>query len=54
MMSVGEGITGLKIMANIGGFFSMFFMIAVLYCAILISIKPQKYNLIEQECKNEK
>lgn len=48
MMSVGEGITGIKMLSNIGGLPAMFLIILVVISAIIISIHPERYNLVDK------
>ncbi|WP_195269390.1 BCCT family transporter [Eubacterium sp. 1001713B170207_170306_E7] len=49
MMSISEGITGIKMLSNIGGLPAMFLIILVIVCAVKIAISPQKYNDIDHE-----
>ena len=48
MMSVGEGITGIKMLSNIGGLPAMFLIILVVISVIIISIHPERYNLVDK------
>ncbi|WP_195268778.1 BCCT family transporter [Eubacterium sp. 1001713B170207_170306_E7] len=47
MMSVGEGITGIKMLSNIGGLPAMILIIFVVISALMISLHPEKYNSID-------
>ena len=47
-MSVGEGITGIKMLSNIGGLPAMFLIILVVISVIIISIHPERYNLVDK------
>lgn len=49
MMSISEGITGIKMLSNIGGLPAMFLIILVIICAVRIAIDPQKYNHIDHD-----
>lgn len=49
MMSFGEGITGIRILSNIGGFPSMILVILIIYTAIKFAIKGNVYNLVDKE-----
>ncbi|MEG0379824.1 MAG: BCCT family transporter, partial [Eubacterium sp.] len=48
MMSVGEGITGIKMLSNIGGLPAMILIILVVVSAIMIAKNPEKYNIIDK------
>ncbi len=49
MMSIGEGITGIKMLSNIGGLPAMFLIILVVVSIIRVAKNPNKYNLIDRE-----
>lgn len=48
MMTVGEGITGIKMLSNIGGLPAMFLIIFVVISAVLIAAHPEKYNVVDR------
>ena len=46
MMSVGEGITGVKMLSNIGGLPTMFYILFVTYSALKVARHPEKYDML--------
>ena len=47
MMSVGDGMTGIKILSNVGGFPAMILVICIMFALIRVARSPEKYNKVE-------
>lgn len=48
MMVVGDGLTGMKMMANIGGLPAMIVIVAIMFALIKVAKAPEKYDKTKQ------
>ena len=49
MMSIGEGITGMKMLSNIGGLPALIFVLLITFALIRVAKNPKKYDRTQKE-----